>query len=1308
MAKDIWQQAKTEYDRQQSGQQTGSGDDVWAAAMKDYEAGATVTAPTPVTIRPQSESQLTGIAPAEPSVWATAAEQYRQEQQKEGALPVFPVNIFSIVAMLRGEKAKGKTLPEAAIHGFRRGGVLGVKSLAGLAQMAGEFLEPTPKGKPVSPALTRFWRRVSEPLKNWGKGMSAAASQYLLENPQEAMQLESTGFLNQTKEFLSKPELILQGGLESSTLVLEGALGTILGGPAGGIAVMAPPIAGEVYTDARKEGNSPKTALARAWATGIGEAAIEQWTLNKKFGLMRRMTTKTPLRKAIWEGVKLYARGTAEEGSQEFNRNFWRWVFTDRNQQWTENIGEAAAAGGPLELAMGGAFAGIGVTGRMVSNPDKISRVNHVRRIVTQSEKLTDKQRQEINETCDEVVKDVEAGVYTQQPTVDQMIGAQYGLSAEEVDKWLSDAEIRYRQIKRKPTEQRTKAEKKELAFLSRNRQDIEALLDYETQPGKVAPTKRLKPKRSKEVLEATQRKIIEDTGLTHNDMADLAEAVVGKRDIGQLNNKEHEKFITALEEAHGSPVTISPEDFELPIQVAGKSTTMASILNRANETANTLPDIRKIPKTVPRGFGRKGRGAYTWAKDIAVGIDNSPIWHLARIIDQSESGVYSEVFTNNIENGRKKQAQHTRSVHYTARELLDGVGVTPEDLYRMSYACNPRLKFLQKAGLTTPVELQNVEINGRSYQLTWGDLIDFYLSTNQEDGLRHILGGGLRIEGINTGPLSKETVADLRNKVETNDKAIGVANMMLNIGEKIWKPNINEVSLRLDGEEIATIPDWWGLSVYTPRYLAGKKAALTKDKGPAEINLIENKSIFRDRTESTAPLVVRDAFQKFTAFESGIAEYVGMAEPTRIARTLLNDNTLTAELERKGYGKVRSRMLNILKRAQSKSVPQGSLLMRISHLLPAIYRGILAANPRVVISQFMSSFNYGVYASPKYVSEIPKGLNFKNSEETRHFSDIAWDRFYMGHSSLEMGEMARSDAALRFWTGKIEDKNILGWGLKYADSFALTAGMEIAKAEYRDAQNGIISGLSAEWWATKDVSTQEGSVEWRKAITERSEWLWQRTQPSWDKWGRSEITSKKGVERVFFLFRSFHEKALTDCREALLDYNNSAKTPMDKARAAQRIGAVLTGYTVNALVRAALTALMAHKIKEPMEYLIDLGTAWTSMFPVFGSELQRSIRAFAGAATKSKTGYVGGEAIEALPFELVNTALSTARDFSDFVGHTLAEGEEEDKKAKEALARASKKLAISVGILHGIPSYEIKRLKEGWFTSAEDEPVKP
>jgi len=310
-----------------------------------------------------------------------------------------------------------KSLTQAVKHGYRRAGTMMVKQLAGLSKMAGEFIEPGAKAKerPVFPALTRFWQSHSDKMKEWSDMMLGGVQEYYDQNPQEAIQIApNLGYLRTLNEYVTKPQNLLQGLVESSPLMLEGILGTMTGGTIWGITAMGVPISGEVYADARKQGTEPLPAMAQAVLTGTGEAAIEQWTLGRKLGLLRnfRKIVAGGLPKILWESTKAFFRGTAEEGSQELNRNFWQWVFTDRSQPWLANIAESMAAGGPMEMTMAGMFSTAGAAGSMVSNDQKLQRVEKIRTAVKESPDLSKAHKAEIDKELDNVSGEVQQGKY--------------------------------------------------------------------------------------------------------------------------------------------------------------------------------------------------------------------------------------------------------------------------------------------------------------------------------------------------------------------------------------------------------------------------------------------------------------------------------------------------------------------------------------------------------------------------------------------------------------------------------------------------------------------------------------------------------------------------------------------------------------------------------------------------------------------------------------------------------------------------------------------------------------------------------
>lgn len=799
-----------------------------------------------------------------------------------------------------------------------------------------------------------------------------------------------------------------------------------------------------------------------------------------------------------------------------------------------------------------------------------------------------------------------------------------------------------------------------------------------------------VKPKpRSRKKLLAIGHIIPEKLGWPDEQRRDFIEALTGQRSLKGLKISDLRTVIELLKEEQGAAgLEMDEIDYGMPIQIGDRTTTMTSIMKEAAEDVVNLPTKVEIPKHITKKLARaREAGVWKKLKEILWGKENSSKYHLANVLGKT----FVDVTDINVERGRQVEVGHIRSVYNALLQArLDGE-ISDADLALLSKHLNPRFKILQRLIEGMGTEIQAVDINDRKYDMTWAELMDSYLITNQEDGLRHVLTGGYIINDVETGALSQEKIDELRFMVENNPKAKLLCDTFLEIGEAIWKPSINNVSNRLEGKDIAKVPNWWGLEVAYPERLPGKKEKFN-------VNLIENRSIFKDRTKSTRPLVIRDAFNRFAIFENGIAEYVGMAEPSRIARTLINNPDINNALSQKGYNDVRKKLLTIMERAQSMPREEGAFGRFMAERLPGLYRAYLHFNPRVIASQYTSVTNYGAFVSTKYMTHILDGLNPENIRETLELSDIAYDRFYMAHSSLALGEMAKSDSVLRLFTHKAADINKLGITLRLADMGALASGLQIAKAEYLDAQNEKIIGDSAIWWADKDVSAEEGSLEWKNAVTKRAEWLWQRSQPSWDKWNRSMMTSGL-VRKVFFPFRTFHEKSLTILHEANLEYERSNQSSHDRARQAKKYGAVLASYTLNTIIRAAIYALLARKIKKPWQYVSDLLEAPMSMFPMLGTILKKSISSFINILIEEKLEY-HGEAVEAFPARVINIIAEAPGDFSIAAAYYL---KGDTKKARVAFQRAIAKIYKGVGTAEGVPVSEIDRVYEGWIKEEEE-----
>ena len=123
--------------------------------------------------------------------------------------------------------------------------------------------------------------------------------------------------------------------------------------------------------------------------------------------------------------------------------------------------------------------------------------------------------------------------------TPDQAIGKQYGLEPAETQTRLDDAEVRYRELKNKPTEKRSKSENKELAFLRRNRTNLEAILERETSP--------LENKIPKKKILALGHRIPELLGMSELERRDFNRKITGQISMKDMTPAQRQQVVTAL-----------------------------------------------------------------------------------------------------------------------------------------------------------------------------------------------------------------------------------------------------------------------------------------------------------------------------------------------------------------------------------------------------------------------------------------------------------------------------------------------------------------------------------------------------------------------------------------------------------------------------------------------------------------------------------------------------------------------------------------------------------------------------------------
>jgi len=202
--------------------------------------------------------------------------------------------------------------------------------------------------------------------------------------------------------------------------------------------------------------------------------------------------------------------------------------------------------------------------------------------------------------------------------TPDEAIGKQYGINSTETQQRLDNAEKRYRDLKNKPVGDRSKAEKTELAFLRRNRKNIEALLEQETKP--------LEPKRmTRKKALALGHKIPDLLGWNEGQRRDFMEKITGLRSMKTMVPAQREQIILALQrEAKDAGIEIEGPD---PTPV---SELTAKLRERKQKPALTRRDRRNMKKLRKILYTMKAGTSYYF-------LHSSRLKRLCRALDNYE-----------------------------------------------------------------------------------------------------------------------------------------------------------------------------------------------------------------------------------------------------------------------------------------------------------------------------------------------------------------------------------------------------------------------------------------------------------------------------------------------------------------------------------------------------------------------------------------------------------------------------------------------------------------------------------------------
>lgn len=350
----------------------------------------------------------------------------------------------------------------------------------------------------------------------------------------------------------------------------------------------------------------------------------------------------------------------------------------------------------------------------------------------------------------------------------------------------------------------------------------------------------------------------------------------------------------------------------------------------------------------------------------------------------------------------------------------------------------------------------------GERVKVSQGIIMSIYLTDQQSAGRKHLLADRLNhytilpdLDSANSQNHSKQEKAKSENNhkvrftfedlqhikryVEGNKMLRDISGVISEVLNNELQQEINEVSMSKYGMLIATVRNYFPITVY------GDGAAYEKDFS-AEFNDLRMKSrgFVKRRESSSAPIVIDDVFRVFNRHTNNVAEWCGLTTPIEnfkkvynwINTNSLNGTTLHEAIMNK-FGKAAEHYIDKLMGdlQKSKDTIDNNLLTRMQ----GKYMGaVLLLNPGAMIKQFAAFPTANAYFGTKNVAIASAGGMWRvDFEKYAEYTPYLWYRAE-GNGTV-VGELSKRAGVVGGLKDKIDimgkvDRYVVGCLLKAAE----------------------------------------------------------------------------------------------------------------------------------------------------------------------------------------------------------------------------------------------------------------------------------
>lgn len=722
----------------------------------------------------------------------------------------------------------------------------------------------------------------------------------------------------------------------------------------------------------------------------------------------------------------------------------------------------------------------------------------------------------------------------------------------------------------------------------------------------------------------------------------------------------------------------------------------LTKTLKGAVEELDRVNDISVDETKYPATEQKTGRyGALHSFVTVIAGAKNHDIETLVDTLSGGQMGWAYEIFVEGMAEGREKTYEYANQIREEFKAVMAEAGIDLADLQGMSKSFLRILKgkrgmsmrrFLgEMFGEELTPKLHTIKIAGKEQQFTMGELMMVYMHAQADFNLKALIEQGAATWQKRLGKMTPAEVAVAADIVEKDPKAKAIVDMAARVYSTISKDAINKVSIALKGIAIAKEDNYAHVERYKTGGVAGAQRYRLSD--------LEQEGRLQPRTGSKEPIIIRDFFEVFFNDIQAISQYVGMAEPLRNARNLVNYKAYRDGLRDKGYAEQLGLLDQMLHNVQA--LPEGGDVIDAvaSFLMKGTVRAVLA-EPGIFLGQYTSLNGVFNETSRKYSNAIKVAATEKDKTRYKEHFPSYKARLEGGVSSVTLSYLAQNDAVLRAFVGKADFISTFTRLIHEVDALAITDICRITEAEMQDTNR---QGRAKDYWENRGTDPSQfeiGSQEYWDAFVKRAGYLIRRTQPMFTPETRSVFTANKSAaKRMWFLFRSYVDQPLRMAQRSMTAYKHGK---ISLGQLSADLGNIWATLALYAVVRFGVAVSLYRRDEDWKDLLLDMTLAPVRMLALIGFPVQMIIEQ-AFEATRAPE-------IKTVPIGFANKMLESFTWLSKGTGHLVTQeryisGPNKNKlKGPVEIKRGLILLLENALMFYGVPEDVPRRTYKGWL----------